>query len=216
MLKALKIQDLGPHIDTPWPACYSTMKKYLLNIKRKLILENLPNLAKNTLEEHLFEPKFICQAVEHLFEFKFYIAPEFTWPQGAAHHKGIIPQLVEIWRMHLQKKLSQTRLEGFQLFSSALSQHSQEAQFGFQPAFNWDLCGRYVFFPEDAVDKTHILHKLSKQTVEIPTTMRVDNTWTIGKNWSDHNAVLVDPGGYPMKVISTFFDLAGVGMSMED
>jgi len=78
LLKELKIQDLGPHIDTPWPACYSKMKKYPLNIKRKLILENLPNLAKNTLEEHLFEPKFICQAVEHLFELKFYIAPEFT------------------------------------------------------------------------------------------------------------------------------------------
>ena len=215
-LKALKIQDLGPHIDAPWPACYSTMKEYPKNIKRKLILEKLPNLAEKSLEEHLSELKFISQAVEHLFEFKFHIAPEFTWPQGAAHHKGIIPQLVELWRMHLEKRHSQTRLEGFQLSSSALSQHSQEAQFGSQPAFNWDLCEVYVFLPEDAVDKTHILHKLSKQTVEIPTTMRVDNTWTIDKNWSDHKAVLVDPGGYPMKVISTFFDLAGVGMSMED
>ena len=216
LLKALKIHDLGPHIDAPWLACYSTMKKYPENIKRKLILEKLPNLAAKSLEEHLFEPKSRSQAVEHLFEFKFYIAPEFTWPQGAAHRKGMTPQLVERWRMHLQKKHSQTRLKGFQLFIFVLSQHSQEAQFGSQPAFNWDLCGVYVFFPEDAVDKTHILHKLSKQMVEIPTTMQVDNTWIIDQNWSDHAAVLVDPGGYPMKVISTFFDLAGVGMSMED
>ena len=82
-LKALKIQDLGPHIDAPWPACYNTMKQYPKNIKKKLILEKLPNLAEKfkfiaKLEEHLFEPKFICQAVEHLFELKFYIAPEFT------------------------------------------------------------------------------------------------------------------------------------------
>ena len=205
-LKALKIQDLGPHIDAPWPACYSTMKEYPKNIKRKLILEKLPNLAEKSLEEHLSELKFISQAVEHLFEFKFYIAPEFTWPQGACHRQGMIEKVVEHWRMHVQNKHSpQKRLEDV-----------AAADFGSQPAFKWNLHGVYMFIPEDADEKTHIRHKLSQETAAIPASMQVDNTWTIDKNWSDHKAVLVDPGGYPMKVISTFFDLAGVGMSMED
>ena len=46
--------------------------------------------------------------------------------------------------------------------------------------------------------------------------MQVDKTWTIAKNWSDHTAVLVDPDGFTMRQISSFFDLADVGMAMED
>ena len=187
-----------------WPECYGTMSKYPKNMKRKLIVEKLPNLGEKWLHIWNISEK---QIAENLFEFVFCIPPAFAWPQGFAHRKGMIEKLVELWRLHLQKKHSNasTRLEAF-----------QPSQFGSQPAFNWDLHGAYSFFPEDATDKTHILHKLSKQTVEIPTTMQVDNTWTIAKNWSDHTAVLVDPDGFTTRQISSFFDLADVGMAMED
>ena len=182
---------------------HGTISKLPKSTKKKLILEKLPHLQEHWLQLWTITEKGF---LEHLFEFEFFIGPEFAWPQGACHRQGMMEKVVEHWRTHLLNKHSpQKRLEDV-----------SQAEFGSQPAFKWNLHGVYMFIPEDADEKTHILHKLSKETAAIPSSMQVDNTWTIEKNWSDHQAVLVDTDNYPIREISTFFHLAGVGMTMGD
>ena len=200
-----KINEPAPSskVEIDWSKWHGTIGKLPKNAKKKLILEKLPHLTEQWLQLWTITDK---QFLEHLFEFEFFLGPEFTWPQGACHRQGMIEKVVEHWRMHVQNKHSpQKRLEDI-----------AAEDFGSQPTFKWNLHGVYMFIPEDAVEKTHIRHKLSQETAAIPASMQADNTWTIDKNWSDHRATLVDTDGYPMRDISSFFRLAGVGMTMGD
>jgi hypothetical protein len=187
-----------------WPNTYGTIAKFPRVAKHNLLLQTVPNLKESWLQLWRCSEKEI---VEHLFEFQFCIAPEFTWPQGPCHRKGMLEKVAERWAKHLEKVHTegQKRLEAIQ---------AEEFQAG--PAFNWNRLGVYIPIPHETTVKTHILHKLSGQRTEIPQSMHVDDTWTISNNWSDHRASLVDGEGYEVRQISTFFGLTDVGMTMKD
>jgi hypothetical protein len=188
----------------PWPNTYGVISKFPKTTKQKLLLQTVTNLKESWMQLWKLSDR---QVVEHLFEFQFCIAPEFTWPQGTCHRKGMLERVAEQWVKHLEKVHSegQKRL-------NAIQPH----EFNLGPTFNWNSLGVYTTVPHETTVKTHILHKLSGQRTAIPMSMHVGSTWTINSNWSDHNACLVDGEGYEVRKISTFFDLTDVGMSMED
>ena len=120
----------------PWPNTYGVLSKLPKNIKQDLLRKDVITLKDSLMALWRLDDSQITQ---HLFEFQFCVAPEFIWPQGPCHRKGMPEKVLKRWAQHIQAKhpQGQPRLEGIL---------SDELRRG--PVFPWATLGVYSSSPQ--------------------------------------------------------------------
>ena len=190
-----------------WPATYGVISKFPIKAITKMFHSQDESCF---IDQHrvkiwkLSEPHIY----QHLLEFTFGVCMKYSWPQGPCHKHDVLERVLTLWRQHHTGQYTvPTRL-------AAIPQEDMRTM----QVFDWQKWGVYEFFPEDTVStqKTHVHHKPSGSMVEIPRSINIETGWSIDNNWSDNEAKLRDSEGQEHRLITAFFQLATVGLAMED
>ena len=182
----------------PWPKSYGVMCKMSNTLKEKIVLERVGHIKEPFIKMwKVTEPAIAA----HLFEFEFMVHGDHPWPQGQCHMRGVMEKILPSWAdTHVYKQAGMLHGRLMEIDSKDMVD-SQE--------FNWSKHGVYAYHPAGVPKKTHVLHKSSGKLAMLPPSMEnvVTDEWGFGNNWSDVEAVCLDMDKYPMRVVSTFFEL---------
>lgn len=178
----------------PYAKSQGVMSKFPKNIRKKVLLQRLPQVKDNYLKIWKHSDKDI---EEHMFEFEFGLSASHPWPQGACHMKGMMEEVLPLWADHWQKRHKSARLANAD--ASLLLTGTD---------FDWAGLGVYVYGPVGHDEKTCVIHRPSGKSQPLPKNMqgKVTEKWSFDKNWSDNSAICVDSEGFPNRPVRTFFE----------
>ena len=182
--KAERLHSKPEDLVQNYPESYRT----LLRFPRKAMKAWLISRSNGALTEKVFASLKVrdAQIVAHMFEFETGLELSKPWPQGPCHEIGMLEQILDKW------------LEETSGFIKNVCGNA-----------DWCKQGRFQYLPVDEEVKTSVFDTRTGKTADIPTSIRVDHTWSIHNNWSGSEAMLADESGCGY-CVSTVYNKAGV------